>query len=61
MEIDVNNHKILTIKNMIKKIQPYCAYIDVPQEGNAKEELFNKLIEKYGYKEINLPKIIENH
>ena len=60
VEIDVNNHKILTIKNMIKKIQPYCAYIDVPQEGNAKEELFNKLIEKYGYKEINLPKIIEN-
>ena len=60
VEIDVNNHKILTIKNMIKKIQPYCAYIDVPQEGYAKEELFNKLIEKYGYKEINLPKIIEN-
>ena len=45
---------------MIKKIQPYCAYIDVPQEGYAKEELFNKLTEKYGYKEINLPKIIEN-
>ena len=60
VEIDVNNHKILTIKNMIKKIQPYCAYIDVPQEGYAKEELFNKLIEKYGYKEINLQKIIEN-
>ena len=60
VEIDVNNHKILTIKNMIKKLQPYCAYIEVPQEGNAKEELFNKLNEKYGYKEINLPKIIEN-
>ena len=60
VEINVNNHKILTIKHMIKKIQPYCAYIDVPQEGYAKEELFNKLTEKYGYKEINLPKIIEN-
>ena len=60
VEIDVNNHKVLTIKNMIKKLQPYCAYIDVPQEGSSKEELFNKLCEKYGYKEINLPKIIEN-
>ena len=60
VEIDVNNHKILTIKHMIQKLQPYCAYIDVPQEGYAKDELFNKLSEKYGYKEINLPKIIEN-
>ena len=60
VEIDVNNHKILTIKHMIKKIQPYCAYVEVPQEGYAKEELFNKLSEKYGYKEIYLPKIIEN-
>ena len=59
-EIDVNNHKILTIKQMVKQIQPYCAYIEAPQEGNAKEELFNKLSEKYGYKEILLPKIIEN-
>ena len=60
VEIDVNNHKILTIKQMIKKIQPYCAYIEMAQEGNAKEELFNKLEEKYGYKEINMQKIIEN-
>jgi len=60
VEIDVNNHKILTIKHMIKQLQPYCAYIDVPQEGYAKEELFNKLNEKYGYKEIYLPNIIEN-
>ena len=45
---------------MIKKIQPYCAYIEMAQEGNAKEELFNKLEEKYGYKEINMQKIIEN-
>ena len=60
VEIDVNNHKILTIKHMIKQLQPYCAYIDVPQEGYAKEELFNKLNEKYGYKEIYLPNVIEN-
>jgi len=60
VEIDVNNHKVLTIKHMMKQIQPYCAYIDVPQEGNAKEDLFNKLKEKYGYIEINLKKIIEN-
>ena len=59
-EINVNNHKILTIKQMIKQLQPYCAYIETQQEGNAKEELFNTLTEKYGYKEILLPKIIEN-
>ena len=59
-EINVNNHKILTIKRMIKQLQPYCAYIEVPPDCNAKEELFNKLNDKYGYKEILLPKIIEN-
>ena len=59
-EINVNNHKILTIKQMVKQIQPYCAYIETQPESNAKEELFNRLSEKYGYKEILLPKIIEN-
>ena len=59
-EINVNNRKILTIKQMVKQIQPYCAYIETQQESNAKEELFNRLSEKYGYKEILLPKIIEN-
>ena len=59
-EINVNNHKILTIKQMVKQIQPYCAYIETQQESNAKEELFNRLSEKYGYKEILLPKIIES-
>ena len=59
-EINVNNHKILTIKQMVKQIQPYCAYIETQQESNAKEELFNRLSEKYGYKEILLPTIIEN-
>ena len=59
-EIDVNNHKNLTIKHMIKQLQPYCAYIEAQHDNNSKEDLFNKLIEKYGYKEILLPKIIEN-
>ena len=45
---------------MVKQIQPYCAYIETQPESNAKEELFNRLSEKYGYKEILLPKIIEN-
>ena len=59
-EINVNNHKILTIKQMVKQIQPYCAYIETQPESNAKEELFNLLSEKYGYKEILLQKIIDN-
>ena len=57
-EVNVNNHKILTIKQMIKQLQPYCAYIE-SQQDSAKEELINKLSDKYGYKEILLPKIIE--
>ena len=59
-EINVNNHKILTIKHMIKQLQPYCAYIEVPPDSNAKEELFNKLNDKHGHKEILLSKIIED-
>ena len=58
-EVNVNNHKILTIKQMVKQLQPYCAYIE-SQQDSAKEELINKLSDKYGYKEILLPKIIEN-
>ena len=58
-EVNVNNHKILTIKQMVKQLQPYCAYIE-SQQDSAKEELINKLSDKYGYKEIFLPKIIEN-
>ena len=49
-EINVNNHKILTIKQMVKQIQPYCAYIETQPESNAKEELFNNIhIKKYYY------------
>ncbi len=59
-EVNVDNHKILTIQHMIKQLQPYCAYIEAQPDSNAKEELFNKLNDKYGYKEILLSKIIEN-
>ena len=45
---------------MVKQLQPYCAYIETQQENNAKEELFNRLTEKYGYKEMLLLKIIED-
>ena len=63
MEIDVNNHLILTKKHFIKKIQPYCAYIEVENEAAnsaQKEELFNKLKEKYNFYEVQIDKIIEN-
>ena len=62
-EIDVNNHLILTKKKFIKQIQPYCAYIEVENEATnsaQKEELFNKLKEKYNFYEIQIDKIIEN-
>ena len=58
-EVNVNNHKILIVKRMVKQLQPYCAFIETQGDSNAKEELFSKLHEKYGYKEISLVKIIE--
>ena len=58
-EVNVNNHKILTIERMVKQLQPYCAFIETEKDSNAKEELFRKLNEKYGYKEIAIGKIIE--
>ena len=63
MEIDVNNHLILTKKHFIQKIQPYCAYIEIENDAAnsaQKEELFNKLKEKYNFYEIQIDKIIEN-
>ena len=43
-EINVNNHLILTSKQMMKQIQPYIAYIDFDEESiQKKDELFNKL------------------
>ena len=62
LELDVNSHKILTIERMMKKIQPYIAYIqvenDISQEN--KEELFNKLKNKYGFWEIVISDLINN-
>ena len=60
-EINVNNHLILTIKQMMKQIQPYCAYIEVDEEhAEKKNELFDKLKNNYKFFEIEINKIIEN-
>jgi adenylate kinase family enzyme len=60
-EINVNNHLILTIKQMMKQIQPYCAYIEVDEGNNEKKnELFEKLKNNYKFFEIEINKIIEN-
>ena len=62
LEIDVNSHKNLTIERMMKKIQPYITYIQVENDisNESKEELFNKLKEKYHFWEIVISEIIEN-
>ena len=62
LEIDVNSHKVLTIERMMKKIQPYIAYIQVENDINPekKEELFNKLKEKYSFREIIISELIED-
>ena len=62
LEIDVNSHKVLTIERMMKKIQPYIAYIQVENDINieSKEELFNKLKEKYKFREIIINDLIDN-
>ena len=59
-EINVNNHLILTINQMMKQVQPYIAYIDFDEESNnKKEELFDKLKSKYNFCLVNIDKIIE--
>ena len=62
LEIDVNSHKVLTIAKMMKQIQPYIAYIqvenDISQEN--KDELFNKLKNKYNFYEIVITDLISN-
>ena len=60
-EINVNNHLVLTIKQMMKQIQPYCAYIDFDEENKEKKnELFEKLKNNYKFFEIDINKIIED-
>ena len=60
-EINVNNHLILTIKQMMKQIQPYCAYIEIDEDNSEKKnELFEKLKNNYKFYEIEINKIIEN-
>ena len=60
-EINVNNHLVLTIKQMMKQIQPYCAYIEIDNDNSEiKTELFEKLKNNYKLCEIEINKIIEN-
>ena len=60
-EINVNNHLVLTIKQLMKQIQPYIAYIDFDEENLAKkDELFQKLISQYKFHLVEIDKIIEN-
>ena len=62
LEIDVNSHQVLTIAKMMKQIQPYIAYIQVENDISPenKDELFNKLKDKYGFYEIVISDLIEN-
>ena len=62
MEFDVNSHKVLTVERMMKKIQPYIAYIQVENDikKEDQEQLFNKLKEKYNFWEIVISEVIEN-
>ena len=60
-EINVNNHLILTIKQLMKQIQPYLAFIDFDEENlPKKEELFQKLISQYKFCFVDINKIIQN-
>ena len=62
LEIDVNSHQVLTIAKMMKQIQPYIAYIQVENDINPenKDELFNKLKDKYGFYEIIISDLLSN-
>ena len=61
LEINVNNHQILTEDLLISKIQPYISFINFDSQEDVKEQLFQKLKDKnYNCFEINLPDIIEN-
>ena len=60
-EINVNNHLILTIKQLMKQIQPYIAFIDFDEENlPKKDELFQKLISQYKFYLLDIDKIIQN-
>ena len=60
-EVNVNNHLILTIKQLMKQIQPYIAFIDFDEENlPKKDELFQKLISQYKFYLLDIDKIIQN-
>ena len=61
LEIDVNNHKVLTIDRMMKKIQPYCVIVKVNEAlEEAKKNIMEKLTQNYKYEIIDVNQIIEN-
>ena len=62
LEIDVNSHQVLTIAQMMKQIQPYIAYIQVENDisPESKDELFNKLKNKYDFYEIVISDLIDD-
>ena len=62
LEIDVNSHQVLTAAQMMKQIQPYIAYINVENDisQESKDELFNKLKNKYGFYEIVISDLIND-
>ena len=52
---------VLTIKQMMRQIQPYCAFIEFNEESTEKkDEIFEKLKNNYKFFEIEINKIIEN-
>lgn len=44
---------------MIKQIQPYCVFFQNDLDEESKNELFNKLKEKYKFSEILLFKLLK--
>lgn len=60
-EINVNNHLVLTIRQMMRQIQPYCAYLEFDDESAEKKgEIFEKLKNNYKFYEIDINQIIEH-
>lgn len=62
MEIDVNNHKKLTIEKFINQIQPFIMMVNSkPDLLENKTSLVQKLGNDYEFEVIDLPKILPNH
>ena len=60
-EIDVNNHKVLTIERMMKQIKPSCVIVKVNESlEEAKKTIMEKLTNNCGYEIIDINQVIEN-